>query len=80
MANEIIRDSCILYEQQAYDELDRLVNGEIAELIQQKELNIVKHNGIKICPICKADNFNNNEDGLCQSCEMLQTEEKIWNY
>ena len=66
MTTEIVRDSCLMYEQLSYEQIDRLVNGNIAELLQQRELSIARHNRLKVCPICKSGYMGEGE--LCEKC------------
>lgn len=62
MATEVVvRDSCILYEELGYEQIDRLINGQIANQLAQQKI------GVKVCPICKVEHCNEKE--VCSLCE-----------
>ena len=52
---EIVRDSCLIYEQLAEEQL---IQGQVAELLHQRELSVAMHNGLKMCPDCKSIHCN----------------------
>ena len=61
MNTEIVRDSCLLYEQMAYEQL---IMGQAAELLRQRN----KIGFRKICPACKTEHYNLDSD-YCSLCE-----------
>ena len=75
MATEIVRDSSDIYLDMAEEQLEQ---GQISELLHQRELSIAHHNGLATCPICKAQQPRDSE--LCQSCEMEFSGVGIWDY
>lgn len=62
MAEPIVRDSCVLYEQLGYDQLERLYCEILSNMEQQHRSNI----GLKICPVCKVEHMNENK--TCSLC------------
>ncbi len=67
METEIVRDSMDMYLELAEEEL---IQGQISELLHQREMDVIRHNGLKLCPICFTDHCNEGE--LCSLCASMR--------